>query len=87
MSMTKREAMQADLVRKPGSKSDPIYNTCAGCKHVVFWRLTTLCDGPATYCDWCMAKRGWKRMPGSRPLVAARPRRTKKKAAKKGKAT
>jgi hypothetical protein len=70
MAFTKEEAMQADLVRSPGTAADSLHWRCDGCEHVVFWRLLTLCDGPSHYCDWCMAERGWERMPGSTPLVA-----------------
>jgi hypothetical protein len=79
MAFTKKEGIASDLVRLPGSKVDSLHWKCDGCKHVVFWHLLTLCDGPSHYCDWCMAERGWERMAGSRPLVAPKPKRKKKR--------
>lgn len=65
----KGEYARAGLVKPAGSKQDSLHWMCYGCKCIVFWRLLTLCDAGKHLCDWCMAKRGWKRMRGSRPLV------------------
>jgi hypothetical protein len=67
---SKQSFIDAGLVRVPGSDEDSLHWSCDGCKHVVFWRLLTLCNGPTHLCDWCMKEKGFKRMRGSRPLVS-----------------
>ena len=67
---SKQSFLDAGLVRVPGSEEDSLHSKCDGCKHVAFWLLLTLCDGPTHLCDWCMKEKGFKRMLGSRPLVS-----------------